>query len=212
MRSPRTWVAIIRIIFNKLCCWCCEEKPVDWQPARAICLGIDGAGKTSLCSCIEGKAAVDHEPTSGFNCRNARLQPNWLLDLWDLGGSELIRQYWTRYLTSDTQLIIFVVDAAAPERFEEARDALNHLLLPAARTPILVVANKQDLAGAVGTQELADVLELQTVRQSRRCDVLAMSCAKSALKPDASMPELKAIRDWVVAELERQWDATSDRA
>lgn len=165
-----------------------------------------GAGKTSVASCVEGvKPSVQHEPTSGFNCRNARVAPHWQLDLWDLGGSALIRQYWSRYLTADTKILLFVVDAADRARFAEARAALDGALAATDELPaLLVLANKQDLPGAATTAEVSDALGIAAGASATRAAVLPISCARAAAAgADAqSASGLSDVLAWVSSALQ----------
>lgn len=180
MRNPATWVAVVRIVINKLCCWCWVERPVEWRSARVICLGLDGAGKTTVCSCVEGKPSLEQAPTSGFNCRNADIRPHWRLDLWDLGGNELIRQFWPRYLTADTMLIVFVVDACDATRFDEAREALSPVLEALPGVPLMIIANKQDVEDAATAEAVGAALGVEELKAARACAVLPLSCADVA--------------------------------
>jgi signal recognition particle receptor subunit beta len=63
----------------------------------------------------------------------------------------------------NTQGLIYVVDSTSPESLEDARQRLyEDLNEPAlAKTPLLVYANKQDLPGAISTEKIADILELE---------------------------------------------------
>jgi signal recognition particle receptor subunit beta len=62
--------------------------------------------------------------------------------------------------------MIWVVDASDHTRFAEGRDALKDTLdaedVPRG-TPLLVLANKQDLPGALNVTELARELELRDI-------------------------------------------------
>jgi GTPase SAR1 family protein len=98
---------------------------VDWQTIRVLCLGLDGAGKTSICqSASSSTLSSPHEPpepTIGFRTRTVKCEPHWKLQLWDIGGGEQLRQYWTRYVKGSEEGIIWVIDAADSARFEESR-------------------------------------------------------------------------------------------
>jgi signal recognition particle receptor subunit beta len=186
-RSPRAW-----------------PLPPSRQPHRRFHCYAAGAGKTSVSSCIEGKPSIDQQPTAGFNCRNARIKPYWQLDMWDLGGAEGIRQYWARYLTPDTVLVIFVVDASDRARLAEARSALTTAMAAAPSTTLLVLANKQDLEGAASPTELAEALGVVTSTRPPRCTVLPVSCAR-ALEDGSGSSGIATVNAWIAAELEAEW-------
>jgi signal recognition particle receptor subunit beta len=177
------------------------------RDSRAIVSAASGAGKSSVTSCVEGKPSIEHEPTSGFNCRNARVRPHWLLDLWDLGGSALIRKYWQRYLTADTRIVLFVVDAADRARFEEARAALDIATSALPAASVLVLANKQDVPGAATAAELAAALGFDARSGSPpRCAVLPISCARAQREVDSAtdVSGIGNALDWIAYELEQQ--------
>jgi ADP-ribosylation factor related protein 1 len=77
--------------------------------------------------------------------------------LWDLGGQPGLQSIWDKYY-DESHAVIYVVDAANPARFEESRAAFERMRSSPqlAGAPLLVMANKQDLEGAVG---LADISE-----------------------------------------------------
>ncbi|KAA0195437.1 hypothetical protein HAZT_HAZT005615 [Hyalella azteca] len=69
--------------------------------------------------------------------------------VWDVGGQEKLRPLWRSY-TRATDGIVFVVDSADVERFDEAKMELARTMRTPEHTsvPVLVLANKQDLPGA----------------------------------------------------------------
>merc|ERR1711998_31846 len=81
--------------------------------------------------------------------------------MWDLGGRDKIRPLWRHYYPN-TQAIIFVVDSNDRDRIEDAREELckflNEEMLQS--VPVLVFANKQDLPGVMGADEIAKRLGL----------------------------------------------------
>lgn len=64
------------------------------------------------------------------------------------------------------QAIVYVVDAADHDGLDSGRQELHELLQKPslARTPLLVLGNKNDLPGALSTTELIERLDLK-VRQ-----------------------------------------------
>lgn len=59
-----------------------------------------------------------------------------------VGGKEVLRPYWQRYM-SKALLLVFVVDSSSPERFPLAKRHLHELLASDPRLPLMVLANKQ---------------------------------------------------------------------
>ena len=77
------------------------------------------------------------------------------LTLWDVGGQEKIRKYWSNYYEGSDALV-YVVDSADDKRGEEAATELETLLKAEELkgVPLLVYANKQDLALALSPEEV----------------------------------------------------------
>ena len=81
----------------------------------------------------------------------------------------------SRFLTvlasdfSNTQGIIHVVDSADPQRLDEARIWLNDVLArdTLQGVPLIVMANKSDLPGALNRTQVAHRLELHTLHGRR---------------------------------------------
>uniref|UniRef100_A0A3Q4H3D3 ARF like GTPase 4D n=1 Tax=Neolamprologus brichardi TaxID=32507 RepID=A0A3Q4H3D3_NEOBR len=75
------------------------------------------------------------------------------LDYYKLGGN--IRPLWKSY-TRRMDGLVFVVDAAEVERMEEAKVELHRITRSAENqgVPVLVLANKQDLDGALSSTEV----------------------------------------------------------
>lgn len=85
--------------------------------------------------------------------------------MWDVGGQDKIRPLWRHYY-EDAQGVIFVVDSNDAGRFQEARNELQNMLNEAElrEAAVLVYANKQDLPNARSVAEVAEALQLSTLR------------------------------------------------
>ena len=87
--------------------------------------------------------------------------------MWDVGGQERTRSLWRSYCRQ-TDLIMYVVDSADQERMEEAKIELETILKVVSRTnnnvPLLILANKQDLPGALTAGQMETVLGLKNFR------------------------------------------------
>jgi signal recognition particle receptor subunit beta len=69
----------------------------------------------------------------------------------------------------NTQGIIYVVDSADADRVDESRERLNEVLSSdeLVGVPLIVLANKQDLPGALNVSEMTQRLGLNTLRGRR---------------------------------------------
>ena len=107
--------------------------------------GLDRAGKTTFVEYLKNEKFKDHTPTLGVNVAHLVLG-NVRLEFNDLGGQKAFRNSWMDYW-NDQDLLIFMVDAADPDRFLEAGEALRSILdrPETANKPLLILANKIDL-------------------------------------------------------------------
>uniref|UniRef100_A0A0K8UGM0 small monomeric GTPase n=3 Tax=Bactrocera latifrons TaxID=174628 RepID=A0A0K8UGM0_BACLA len=87
-----------------------------------------------------------------------------MLNLWDVGGQKSLRSYWRNYFES-TDGLVWVVDSADRMRLESCKQELRVLLQEErlAGATLLVLANKQDLPGALSANDIKDVLELDDI-------------------------------------------------
>ncbi|KAF7391624.1 hypothetical protein HZH68_011167 [Vespula germanica] len=129
---------------------------------RAVILGLDGAGKTSILSAMRG-ITLSGPPIStiGFNVESLEYE-NLVFTLWDVGGQNKFRPLWKHYYHK-TQAVIFVVDASDRSRFEEAQNELSKIVNEKELKDalFLIYANKQDLPECASVEELTDILCLQ---------------------------------------------------
>lgn len=80
------------------------------------------------------------------------------LNIWDVGGQKSLRSYWRNYF-EQTDGLVWVVDSADRRRLEDTGAELARLLLEErlAGASLLVLANKQDIAGALAPSEIEQV-------------------------------------------------------
>lgn len=123
-----------------------------------VFFGLDAVGKTSILYRLKvGENMTGNViSTCGFNVEMVYVAKGVLFTIWDIGGGTKIYPLWRHYFPG-TQGIVFIVDANNPSRFNEARKELNILLEcdEISKVPVLVLANKQDLPGAVAPDQLA---------------------------------------------------------
>uniref|UniRef100_A0A3B3YSY6 ADP-ribosylation factor-like protein 3 n=1 Tax=Poecilia mexicana TaxID=48701 RepID=A0A3B3YSY6_9TELE len=146
------------------------------QEVRLLLLGLDNAGKTTLLKQLAAEDISHITPTQGFNIKSVQ-SSGFKLNVWDIGGQRKIRPYWRNYF-ENTDVLIYVIDSSDRKRFEETSLELAELLEEEklAAVPLLVFANKQDLMTASPASELAESLNLHTIRdrmwQVQACSAL----------------------------------------
>ncbi|XP_055615453.1 ADP-ribosylation factor-like protein 3 isoform X1 [Toxorhynchites rutilus septentrionalis] len=143
---------------------------------RILLLGLDNAGKTTLLKQLASEEVTQVTPTAGFNIKSV-VSDGFKLNVWDIGGQSKIRPYWKNYF-ENTDVLIYVIDSSDRKRLEETGDELAELLLDdkLKRVPLLVFANKQDIAGALKASEIAECLKLVKLKdrtwQIQACSAL----------------------------------------
>uniref|UniRef100_T1IIV3 ADP-ribosylation factor-like protein 3 n=1 Tax=Strigamia maritima TaxID=126957 RepID=T1IIV3_STRMM len=131
---------------------------------RILLLGLDNAGKTTLLKTLASEDITHITPTQGFNIKSVQTD-GFKLNVWDIGGQRKIRPYWRNYF-ENTDILIYVIDSADRKRFEETGVELAELLAEEKLSgiPLLIYANKQDLFNAAAASEIAEGLNLHTIR------------------------------------------------
>lgn len=143
---------------------------------RLLLLGLDNAGKSTVLKRFLGGDVRQISPTVGFDIQSTEYQ-GFNLNLWDIGGQTSIRAYWRNYF-EETDGLIFVVDAADKRRLLECKEELFKLLTQEklAGASLLILANKQDIDGALKKEDIATVLDLQNaIFRKRHCQIVGCS-------------------------------------
>lgn len=85
-----------------------------------------------------------------------------------MGGQKTLRSYWRNYF-EQTDGLVWVLDSADRRRLQDTAEELARLLQEERLlgASLLVLANKQDLAGALGVAEIERALGLQELGRRR---------------------------------------------
>ncbi|KAK2720336.1 hypothetical protein QYM36_004277 [Artemia franciscana] len=152
---------------------------------RILILGLDGAGKTTILYRLQVGEVVTTIPTIGFNVEQVTYK-NLKFQVWDLGGQTSIRPYWRCYF-SNTDAIIYVVDSVDRDRMGISKQELVSMLEEEElKDSILaVLANKQDMQGAMSVAEVHQALGLDALK-NRTFQIFKTSAIKGE-GLDASM-------------------------
>ena len=144
--------------FSKL--W---TKLLGKKDVRILMVGLDAAGKTTILYQLKMGETVKTIPTIGFNVETLDYK-GLNFTVWDVGGQYKIRVLWKHYY-QNTDALIFVVDSNDRSRIDgddSAREELQKMLAEEELKDccVLVMANKQDLNGALAPGEVTEKLQM----------------------------------------------------
>ncbi|KAK3085938.1 hypothetical protein FSP39_011034 [Pinctada imbricata] len=134
----------------------CKRK----KDVRVLFLGLDAAGKTTALYQLKLGETVTTIPTIGFNVETLEYD-NVHITVWDVSTRDkarpLIRHYY-----QNTQALVFIVDSTDKDRLDEFKmEIMRSINEDELRNcPFVIMANKQDLSGALSVEELTERLEL----------------------------------------------------
>mmetsp|Transcript_15311 Transcript_15311/g.42822 ORF Transcript_15311/g.42822 Transcript_15311/m.42822 type:complete len:186 (+) Transcript_15311:273-830(+) len=131
--------------------------------ASVIVIGLQNSGKTSIVQCLHTDRDKDEDgvaPTVGFAVDRFAFS-RAKLTVWDMSGASNYHTLWECYF-KDVQGVIFVVDSADPASVEEASRVLSTTMSheDLQGLPLLVMANKMDLAAAMSKADVGQRLQL----------------------------------------------------
>lgn len=142
---------------------------------RILMVGLDNAGKTTVVMRINGEDTSSISPTLGFNIKTIEYK-SYRLNIWDVGGQKTIRSYWRNYF-EQTDGLVWVVDSSDLRRLDDCKEELHNLLKEErlSGSSLLILANKQDIQGALRPAEIAKVLNLEAMDNSRHWQIVGCS-------------------------------------
>jgi len=158
-----------------------------WKKNATILLvGLDNAGKTTLLYKLKNRALRMFIPTQRAQLEEVVLG-NVQFRAWDLGGHEQVRALWRDYYF-EANAVIFVVDVADEERYEEAKNELHNLLNDKNLQDVifLILGNKTDLKPEVTRLEVVSLLGIQSqIDSGRKIEVFLSSLLQDNSFQDA---------------------------
>lgn len=127
-------------------------------------LGLPGVGKSTLLKMLAGdKIPQDYVPTIGLDFGNIEIGSNGgynqTISLWDLGGQDQFRFMWDGLLRG-TSVIIAVTDSTKAGALKTKEFVEKYSKSDGAK--LIVLANKQDLPGALSPKEVEAITGAET--------------------------------------------------
>lgn len=135
--------------------------PPKEKTSKIIIVGLDNAGKTTMLYAIKNGNFQQQEKTKTFNKEMIRIA-GVNINVYDLGGHDMVRQAWADYYMN-CQGIVFVIDASNQSRFNESKKELDSIMNDESimNVPILILANKVDIAGAASYIDIVNAFDLK---------------------------------------------------
>ena len=129
------------------------------KEVRILMIGLDAAGKTTILYQLENGGKIKTLPIIGFYVVETLDYKDWNFISFDVGGADKIGLLLKPYY-QNTEGLIFVVDSNDRDRIEDAAEELKKMLAREELKDccVLVMANKQDLNGALAPGEVNDKL------------------------------------------------------
>uniref|UniRef100_A0A3B4AUA1 ADP-ribosylation factor-like 9 n=1 Tax=Periophthalmus magnuspinnatus TaxID=409849 RepID=A0A3B4AUA1_9GOBI len=162
-------------------------KTVKPRGTQVLVLGLDGAGKTSLLrSFTNSWSGEEPQRTQGLNAVSISRE-DLAIEFLEIGGSAELRQYWLKYM-SKALMLVYVVDASNPQVFPLAKTHLHEILATEPHLPLMVLANKQDCAGACTITDLHEALSLSQLGD-RKLFVIGTYVTKDVEEPSSGVED-----------------------
>ena len=129
---------------------------------RVLILGLDNSGKSTCLNrwlpSAEASKPDEIAPTFGFEIKTIDTATCRVV-LWDIGGQKSLRPFWRTYFEDASDGLIWVIDSTDVTRFNEGLMELSKQLLLAKCMVLVIIANKQDLPGAILSVKFQEILE-----------------------------------------------------
>ena len=138
---------------------------------KIVICGLDNAGKSTLVSFLQNGTFIKHTPTMGKELTKLEVQ-GIPINLMDMGGQKDFRDLWLGEL-SNASCVIFMIDAYARERFNEAKDELWKLSSVFKKKPLIILTNKNDLDPVASMGEIIKALDLHKINTF---EIIPISC------------------------------------
>lgn len=128
--------------------------------AKAIFIGLDGAGKSTIIDFLREGRFIQHTPTMGKRKLEIDVEGT-RISMFDMGGQQSFRDLWFGEIKT-AKCVVFVIDEAAQHRFEEALTEFEKILpeIKKRNLKLLIIANKHDLPNAASISQIIEAFGL----------------------------------------------------
>ena len=188
-----------------------EQEATPGRCVQVAVLGVDSAGKSSMINMLQGKGDAKARPTIGFRPVSLMLGNDTRIRFYDLGGGLKIRDIWDQYY-HDVHAVIYVVDSAAGDRLNETasllQSTMQHNYL--AGKPLLVLANKQDVAGAQSGKQIFDSLKLSSFQKASVAECMSIPLGGGE-DPTAMDPRIESALESLLDTIQTNFEVLDQR-
>ncbi|KZC09895.1 ADP-ribosylation factor-like protein 13B [Dufourea novaeangliae] len=178
-----------------------------------LIVGLDNAGKTSILNRISGDSDKNVLPTIGFRTVSLKYK-SYTVKLYDIGGNSQIRSLWTKYY-SGIHGLIYVVDASDISRLTENKVVFGELISHECISgkPLLLLANKQDVNGAIDELDLVENLDIEHAANTMKCPtrVEICSCIEGESQLKDSTIGIKNGYKWLLDTIVRNYNVLNNK-
>ncbi|XP_015121633.1 ADP-ribosylation factor-like protein 13B [Diachasma alloeum] len=175
--------------------------------------GLDNAGKTTVLNRLNNEFDPNVMPTMGFRVLSLR-HKSFIIRVYDIGGAPQIRSIWKRYY-HDIHGLIYVVDASDISRLTESKIVFGELIANEhiAGKPILLLANKQDVPGAVDELDVVENLDVEHAANAMKCPTRVEICT-CTVPEDPKLSYTMGIANgykWLLDTISKNYSVLDDR-
>eukprot|EP00040_Diaphanoeca_grandis_P000590 m.15907 g.15907 ORF g.15907 m.15907 type:complete len:202 (-) comp10786_c0_seq1:32-637(-) len=169
-----------------------------------LVIGLDGAGKTCLVEKCKELYRPGHKrqlmskikTTVGLNVGKIDIA-SLTLTFWDVGGQPDLQCLWGKYY-NEVHGVIYVIDSTDKSRLRDSLQAFDTMVdsHDLSGVPLLILANKQDVEGAMDVPEIKVVFNESAPKLGTRdCKVLPVSAVSGV--------NIKQSLEWLASSVQR---------
>ncbi|EQB59688.1 adp ribosylation factor 1 [Vairimorpha apis BRL 01] len=172
-------------------------------------IGLDASGKTTLLYRMKTGDIQHTVPTIGFNCETLTIG-DLKFQVWDIGGQEIFIKFWLNYIKTSSA-IVYLVDIADTDRYEQASDALWSVVKELnEHKPLLILANKCDLCKNEiekenAVNQLVEVFHLDKYNAPKNIVACSVkdSCSQDVDEAKSNSKNILGAFSWLSEELKK---------
>ncbi|KAL4481377.1 hypothetical protein ABPG72_010530 [Tetrahymena utriculariae] len=128
---------------------------------KILMLGLDAAGKNTVLYKMKLLEQVQIISTNGSNIKSVEYKDLRFI-IFDIPDQKRLRQL-CHYYSDGSNALIYVLDSGDDERITDAKQALEIIIERMGGIPVLILANKQDIA-VLSVREIQEKLQLNSIK------------------------------------------------